>query len=363
MSDETIKTCIDVVLPPEDMIEAAQRAIEENPANAPAPGVTTGIGAGPLPPSFLAVVTGKRWRNGRTLRVRFMDGDPVVQAKLQPSAHQWSDYANIKFVFGNDPTAEIRISFRDKGSWSAIGTDALARPSSIPTMNYGWLKPDTPDDEYSRVVIHEFGHALGCIHEHQNPSTNIPWDKEAAYRYYMGPPNNWTRAQVDLNIFQRYSQTSTQFSEFDKDSIMLYAVSNDLTIGDYEVGWNRILSDTDKAFIATIYPKETKPVVELAVGAPPTAASIGSHEEEDYFRFTAPAAGRYLAETQGWTDLVMQLSGPDDPAKLIAEDDNGGFLFNARIAAQLEPGAYTLTIRHRRPAGKGNYSVQVRMVS
>lgn len=47
MSDETIKTCIDVVLPPELMVEAAQKAIEENPANAPAPSITPGIGAGP----------------------------------------------------------------------------------------------------------------------------------------------------------------------------------------------------------------------------------------------------------------------------------------------------------------------------
>jgi len=38
-----------------------------------------------------------------------------------------------------------------------------------PTMNYGWLKDDTDDVEYRRVVIHEFGHALGAIHEHQNP--------------------------------------------------------------------------------------------------------------------------------------------------------------------------------------------------
>lgn len=108
-------------------------------------------------------------------------------------------------------------------------------------MNFGWLTPTTADDEYSRVVIHEFGHALGYYHEHQNPSTNIPWDKEAVYKLYGGPPNNWSKAQVDQNLFRKYSRSISQFSEFDKESIMLYTIPNALTKGDFEVGWNRDL--------------------------------------------------------------------------------------------------------------------------
>jgi len=45
-------------------------------------------------------------------------------------------------------------------------------------MNYGWLRDDTQDEEYSRVVLHEFGHALGCIHEHQQPKFGRVWDKQ-----------------------------------------------------------------------------------------------------------------------------------------------------------------------------------------
>ena len=364
MSDELIKICKDIVLPPELMEAAMQQAIDENPANAPATNFTPGIGAaGPIPPSFLAVLTGKRWRNGRTLRVRFLGGDPVVQQKLQPYAHQWSDYANIKFVFGDDPDAEIRIAFADDGSWSTVGTDALTVPKNQATMNYGWLTPTTEDDEYSRVVIHEFGHALGCIHEHQSPAVNVPWDKEAVYRYYAGPPNNWSRADVDFNLFQRYSQSVSQFSAFDRDSIMLYSIPNSLTIGDYEVGWNRVLSPRDKEFIETIYPKNPVQATELAVGAALTAASIGRHEEEDPYRFAVAEAGKYVVETQGWTNVVLRLAGPDDPAKVIAEDDNGGFLWNARIAAQLAQGAYFATVRHRRPSGTGKYSISVRKLA
>ena len=157
---------------------------------------------------------------------------------VEEHAKRWSDFANITVEFGNDPDAEIRISFEQEGSWSYIGTVALAIDKSEPTMNFGWLEESTPDEEYERVVVHEFGHALFCIHEHQNPVTTIPWDKDAVYAYYMGPPNNWTKDQVDQNLFARYSTDITQYSAFDPKSIMLYPIPNELTIGDYEVGFN-----------------------------------------------------------------------------------------------------------------------------
>lgn len=268
-TQDSIRMCIDRPLPPELQAVAARAAIAENPANVPAVRFRPGLGVADVPVEEIAVLVAKQWQNGRTLRVRFLDGDPAVQARLQPYAHEWSKYANIRFEFGDDPDAEIRISFQDVGrSWSNLGTDALVVPRNEATMNYGWLTPSSAEDEYSRVVIHEFGHALGCIHEHQNPVADIPWDKEAVYRYYAGPPNFWTPDMVDFNLFRRYSATQTNFSEFDPESIMLYAISNDLTIGDFEVGWNRTLSTVDKRFIATVYPKaETaQPAPSMARG-------------------------------------------------------------------------------------------------
>jgi hypothetical protein len=357
--DEPIQICVDRILPEDMVVRAADAAIAENKANVPV--VAPGVGAGPLGDDEIAVVTGKLWQNGKTLRVRFLDGDPEVHARVEQYAHQWSQYANIKFEFGSDPDAEIRISFQHPGSWSYIGTDALSIGKNAPTMNYGWLTPASSDDEYSRVVLHEFGHALGCIHEHQNPVGDIPWDRPAVYRYYMGPPNNWNKEQVDVNLFQKYSRNITQFSQFDPRSIMLYSIPDALTIGDYAVGWNRVLSDMDKQFIGTMYALDSKPVVDLPLGGPAVEASIGQHGEEDLFKFTAQDEGDYMIETEGNTDVVMSLFGPNNQTTLVAADDDSGRDWNAKIATRLRPGTYFVRIRHYRPTGTGTYKIGVRM--
>jgi hypothetical protein len=206
-------------------------------------------------PEEMAVT--KKWANGKRLRVHFLGGSSRLHDKVKQYAKQWEKYANITFDFVNDPAAEIRVSFvMDNTSWSAVGTDAVDQqmfPPGSATMNYGWLTSSSPEAEFSRVILHEFGHSLGCIHEHQNPAGNIPWNREAVYRFYQ--QRGWNKARVDQNLFRKYDVDQTQFTEFDKKSIMLYPIPKELTDGKMEVGWNRKLSKTDKDFIGQLYPK------------------------------------------------------------------------------------------------------------
>jgi hypothetical protein len=121
-------------------------------------------------------------------------------------------------------------------------------------MNFGWLTLKSSDEDHRSVVLHEFGHALGCIHEHQNPAGGIQWNKDVVYRYYAGKPNYWSREKVDHNIFRRYGQDITQFSAFDPGSIMLYPLPKEHTLDGFEIGLNTQLSATDIAFIGVHYP-------------------------------------------------------------------------------------------------------------
>jgi serralysin len=202
----------------------------------------------------MALVKDSTWAPGQILRVRFLDGDPALQTRVQQWAEEWMKHANIQLAFGDAPDASIRVSFQRRGSWSFIGRECLNIAPSDPTMNYGWLKLDTPDDEVSRVVLHEFGHALGCIHEHNHPLGGIHWKKDAVYAYYAGPPNFWTKEQVDTNLFALYDKNLTVFSALDPQSIMMYPIDPSFTEDGFSVGMNRTLSATDVAFIKQLYP-------------------------------------------------------------------------------------------------------------
>ena len=128
-----------------------------------------------------------------------------------------------------------------------------------------------------------------------------------------------------------------------------------------------MLSALDKQFIASakMHPKTagtTADATSLDVDAARrTEASIGTVGEEDLFRFTAAAAGRYVIDTEGPSDVVMKLFGPDSETALIAEDDDSGVDTNARIVADLAVGDSFVQVRHfNRESGTGNYSIQVR---
>lgn len=210
-----------------------------------------------LPDGRLAGLGAKLWpTHQRLLHVRFLGGDPRIHSRVERLASQWMLFAHIRFVFDNAPDAQIRIAFERGASWSYLGTDALDPTfgPDDPTMNFGWFTPATANDELQRVVLHEFGHALGLIHEHQSPAAQIPWNREAVYEYYAGPPNYWSVAQVDHNIFQRYDHTQANSSAFDPASIMLYPIPPEFTDGKLSVGWNRTLSPIDRDFIGQLYP-------------------------------------------------------------------------------------------------------------
>ncbi|MGE8555829.1 MAG: M12 family metallopeptidase [Chryseobacterium jejuense] len=203
-----------------------------------------------------AVITSKKWTNGSVITVGLYGGSTYVRNKVIQYAKEWSKYANITFNFVTTGTPQIRVTFTSgAGSYSYIGKDALSIASNKETMNFGWFTDTTSDTEFSRTVIHEFGHALGMIHEHQHPLAAIPWDKPKVYAYYAGAPNYWTQAQVDNNLFAKYSTSQTQYSTYDTQSIMHYSISSTLTTNGFSVGNNTILSPTDKQFIATVYPK------------------------------------------------------------------------------------------------------------
>ena len=305
---------------------------------------------------------GKTWMNGSTLHVRFIGGNALQRAKAIEQAAWWTDVCNLQIVFDGAPNADIRIAFDpNDGAWSYIGTDCRSIPLDEPTMNLGFLDGGT--------AAHEWGHAIGLAHEHQNPAGGIQWNEAVVIREMAKSPNFWDEQTTRFNILRRYSADQVNGTRFDPESIMLYFFPADWTTNGIGTEANEVLSAMDKQFVAgaKMYPKARPTLVDatpLTVGARTrTAASIAQFGEEDLFSFTvAPdAEGRHVVDTRGPSDVVMKLFGPDEPTRLIAEDDDSGYGFNARIAADLSAGTYWVQVRHyNREKGVGDYSVRVR---
>jgi len=302
----------------------------------------------------------KLWINGSELRVRFMGGTAAQHALVKEQANWWTVHANLSFVFNDAPDAEIRISFNpNDGAWSYCGTDCRSIPLDQPTMNLGFLTGGT--------AAHEFGHAIGLNHEHQNPTGGIQWNEEVVLREMSGAPNFWNEEQIRHNVLNKYQADQINGTAFDPQSIMLYAYPNSWVKNGQGTQANEVLSPTDKAFIASAraYPKTAATAsgaVDLQVNAPRgTAASIGQPGEEDLFKFQVTSAGVHIIDTLGPTDVVMKIYGPNSPTTLIAEDDDSGMETNASLSLNLVPGLYYVQIRHSNPDnGTGEYSVQVR---
>lgn len=303
---------------------------------------------------------GKRWMNGSTLRVRFIGGTAAQQAKAREQALWWTAFANLQFDFNNAPDAEIRIAFDPSdGAWSYIGTDNRGIALNQPTMNLGFLDGGT--------AAHEFGHAIGLAHEHQNPAGGMEWNEATVIKSLSGPPNNWDEAMIRHNVLQKYRVDQIQGTAFDPDSIMLYFFPGDWVKSGVGTHANNVLSAVDKAYIASAqaYPK-TAPTVadatEIKVNASRrTTASIGKSGEEDLFKFSVTTGGSHVIDTKGPTDVVMRLFGPNSQTNVIAEDDDSGDGSNARISASLVPGQYYAQVRHyNRNDGKGDYTIRAR---
>ena len=244
--------------------------IQPSPPAASVPPIPTISSSGQIIPvsktsQGLTGASGKMWPTGSTISVGFIGGTgtSVSFNDIKKYAQEWEKYANIKFYFIEDVyKAQIRVGFQDDGTfWSYLGWDANENPVSQAqrpfhtTMNFGWKNASPPgNSEIRSMVLHEFGHALGFIHESNPPAGGIPWDKDKL-NSLLGSISNGASPTVLVETNHFHSNTSN----YDPSSIMRYFYPATLTTDGSSSILNTDFSATDKAMAAQFYPFPSGP--------------------------------------------------------------------------------------------------------
>jgi hypothetical protein len=252
------KPCSIKLLPEDQWLPSANRAVEINPANAPATDVLRQAFPGAvIAPQHLSLLTAKYWGSaGVRLTVGFVDNPSAeLRARIISHMNAWADFANVQFVeTASDPQVRIAQT-AGSGYWSYLGTDILSIRPDQPTMNLDSFTMTTPDSEFHRVVRHETGHTLGFPHEHMRREIVARIDPDKAIAYF-GATQGWSPDQVRRQVLTPLDNSALMSTaEADPNSIMCYWLPASIMLDGQEVTGGSDIDEMDKKFVALIYPK------------------------------------------------------------------------------------------------------------
>ncbi|MBJ7882966.1 M12 family metallopeptidase [Gelidibacter salicanalis] len=199
-----------------------------------------------------AIVHNSVWPYNQ-LKVKFINGSKALQDRVMSHAVEWEKWCAVKFERVASESADITISFSDEGFWSHVGKQSV---NYSPSMSLTGIENESAA-RFRGTVLHEFGHALGLVHEHQNPNSELVWNEPAVFDYYART-QGWNEEETYENVIYRYNfgaYNHEDATKFDPTSVMIYEIPSWMLKNSSGIGFkeNDELSDLDKQLIKTKY--------------------------------------------------------------------------------------------------------------
>lgn len=255
------------------------------------------------------------WTNKTRLRVCFWNGSKQEQLAVANSAIRWNGASRLSLAFfseggatvtcGNGVSADIRVSLREdsalkyengqapSGNWSLIGKQSEFRPTGSSqsekyqvTMNLPSISSDLAIGNIKEIdftVGHEFGHALGLLHEFQSAVCNgwIDTDQLAADQGWAGPaaaqnleplPNLAGILRIDFGLSGEYDVNSIMQYNF---PVKYYVIKPEKRNPCMRTSDVDVPSEDDLKTLAAMY---GKPVQGAPSGAAESALALDSKD-------------------------------------------------------------------------------------
>jgi hypothetical protein len=313
------------------------------------------------------MMTQTKWVNGTVLHYCFFTSGPYTvppaQADVVRNAFATWKAVGIGLDFievQNLANAEVRIAYSEAEglSQSQVGRDILSVPVTEPTTQYGW---DLTSPYGRGTALHELGHVLGLMHEHQSPFAGIVWNDDAVYASLEAAPNSWSASKIYENILLKLTPQQVDGSTWDPDSIMEYEFSAGLIVQPVQYANGLIppgtLSGTDKAWALQWYPALPSTMSSLEL-LKPASANLAAGQQMD-LAIKPTASRKYTLEAKGTKDSLLTLFEEiDGIPRFLAGDDDSGTERHAVITQKLFKGrSYIARMRVVYPGQSGTASL------
>ena len=192
--------------------------------------------------TYDTVATDAQEKFSLILTIEFLDGWTFRDERnlVEEAVRDWTSETNIVPLFVSSDKSDIRVKFDDTktGDWH-VKTENVGAP--LGDRNTHWNSNEytmylATDFSYA-TALHEFGHALGLVHEHLNPKfleyfkwrgdTKLPEFGTTQFYKKIGDSTGLSsNTDIYHNIFA-IREVDEERSSFDMASVMTYYISKE----------------------------------------------------------------------------------------------------------------------------------------